>query len=139
MCSVDYLLGNCMEKQADKRRNRYLINFQNPDCGVGHAVSLLNGQVKLARKCNLKLGYSPKTIEKSSSATLYFRIKSILRFIMKGKFSHSHNIGAGIDILFNPGPLTEDLDEILERVKDGEAIALFPSHMTSGGGGGLFF
>jgi hypothetical protein len=38
---------------------------------------------------------------------------------MKGKFSHSHNIGAGIDILFNPGPLTEDLDEILERVKDG--------------------
>lgn len=99
--------------------NRYLISFHNPDCGVGHAISILNSQLKISINLGLTLGYSAETFKKSSASNLSFKIKSFIRFLVKGKFSHTHDLGNDVDVLFNPADMLEDLNFLREQIQAG--------------------
>jgi len=98
---------------------RYVVNFDNPDCGVGHAIGYLNGQLKVARRNTLELAYSSAQLKKSTDRSLLFRAKRLVKRLILRRHIESHNLGDDLDALFAPGARTASRDRLFSPAHRG--------------------
>ena len=77
--------------------SRFLIDYDNPDAGIGHSMGIINRALKIAARNNLDFAYSEGQLIKSHQDSLRWKIKQILR-TLRGKSEMKHIILATTSI-----------------------------------------
>lgn len=108
--------------------NRFLVDYSNPDAGIGHSLAMINLSLKLALKNNLVFCYSEKQLMKSSNKSWEWRLSQIRRAISLRKPYETHNIGNDLNILFAFKDFFLSRDEIERRIKNKELRLIHLPH-----------
>lgn len=99
--------------------NRFLIDYDNPDAGIGHSMGIINRAIKIASRNQLQLVYSESQLNKSHNGSLKWSMKQFLRRLRGKKAYETHNIGNALNLMLNLKhllPSREDLErEISQR------------------------
>ena len=115
--------------------NRYLIDCDNPDAGIGHSMGILNRAIKIAMRNDLLLAYSENQLVKSTENSWKWKVRQNLRALRGKKRDETHNIGNDLNLLLNPKKCLAPREEIEKRIKSGELktieIPLFELHIPS--------
>lgn len=98
---------------------RYLIDYENPDAGIGHSLGHVNNAIKICLRCNLRFAYTAEQVRKSSETHARWRLKQFVRWITFRQVYESHNIGDDIDLLFAFSRYTDDRARIERLLRDG--------------------
>ncbi|MDT7521937.1 hypothetical protein RAE21_05860 [Rhodoferax sp. TBRC 17198] len=91
---------------------RYLVDYENPDAGIGHSLGHVNNAVKICLRHGLTFAYSDSQVRKSSSTQWVWRIKQWIRRITFRQVYETHNIGDDINALFGFSTHTKNRSEI---------------------------
>ena len=91
---------------------RYLVDYENPDAGIGHSLGHVNNAVKICLRHGLTFAYSDSQVRKSSSTQWAWRIKQWIRRMTFRQVYETHNIGDDINALFGFSTHTKDRSEI---------------------------
>ena len=97
---------------------RYLIDYDNPDAGIGHSLGHVNNAIKLCMRHGLEFAYSDKQIIKSSRSDPKWRWRQFLRTVVGRKAHETHGIGDAISRMFAFGKHTverEDVEALIKR------------------------
>ena len=100
--------------------NRFIIDYENPDAGIGHSLGYINSAIKIATQHNLHFAFSPLQIKKSSSSDLQWRYKQFIRKITFRKIYETHDIGNDLNYLFAFDLLYSNRSSIEDKIKNGE-------------------
>jgi len=87
---------------------RYLIDYENPDAGIGHSLGHVNNAIKICLRHDLKFAYAAEQVRKSNDVSLRWRLKQFMRLITLRQVHESHNIGDDINALFAFGKYAEE-------------------------------
>jgi hypothetical protein len=79
---------------------RYLLDYDNPDAGIGHSLGHVNNAVKVCMRNQLEFAYSDKQLIKSSKGDFKWRMRQWLRTIVGRKAHETHGIGDAICRMF---------------------------------------
>jgi hypothetical protein len=111
------------------RAGRYLIDFENPDAGIGHSMGHVNNAVKICLRHGLVFAYSDSQVRKSSKSSWKWRVKQFVRKLTFRQVYETHNIGDDINRLFAFGNFTENRAEVerLIRKKKLRVVRLPPT------------
>jgi hypothetical protein len=71
---------------------RYLVDYENPDAGIGHSLGHVNNAVKICLRHGLTFAYSDSQVRKSSSTQWAWRIKQWIRRMTFRQVYETHNI-----------------------------------------------
>ncbi len=104
---------------------RFLIDYDNPDAGIGHSMGIINRALKIAARNNLDFAYAEDQLMKSTQDSLRWKIKQGLRTLRGKKRDESHNIGNDLNRMLNPKNLLVSREEIEKRIQVGE-LRLIP-------------
>lgn len=100
--------------------NRYLLDYNNPDAGIGHSLGIINRALKIAQRNNLQLTYSDSQLTKSYESSLKWKTSQFLR-ILRGKRPYeTHNIGNDLNFLLNLKEILESREIVENKIKRGE-------------------
>ena len=99
--------------------NRFIIDYENPDAGIGHSLGYINSAIKIATQHNLHFAFSPLQIKKSSSSDLQWRYKQFIRKITFRKIYETHDIGNDLNYLFAFDLLYSNRSSIEDKIKNG--------------------
>lgn len=106
---------------ADSLRNgrigRFLIDYDNPDAGIGHSLGHVNNAVKVCMRHDLQFAYSERQLLKSSKEDLRWRLRQFMRVIVGRKAHETHGIGDAICRLFAFDRFTTDLAQVEELIR----------------------
>lgn len=80
---------------------RYLIDYDNPDAGIGHSMGIINRALKIAARNHLQLAYSENQLRKSNEHSWRWRLKQGLRKLRGKKADETHNIGNDLNHMLN--------------------------------------
>ena len=47
--------------------NRYILDYDNPDAGIGHSMGIINRALKIAARNNLQFAFSESQLTKSNN------------------------------------------------------------------------
>lgn len=97
---------------------RFLIDYDNPDAGIGHSMGIINRAVKIAARNNLQLAYSENQLRKSRTSDWRWRIHQGLRKLRGKRSDESHNIGNDLNVMLDLHkilPSREDLERKIQR------------------------
>ncbi len=100
--------------------NRFLIDYANPDAGIGHSLGFINRAVKIAMRNNLLFAYSENQLIKSSHVSWKWRLKQTLRILRGSKKYESHNIGNDLNYMLGLNRILPNRDEVVSRIKSRE-------------------
>ena len=100
--------------------SRFLIDYDNPDAGIGHSMGIINRALKIAARNNLDFAYSEGQLIKSHQDSLRWKIKQILRTLRGKKRDETHNIGNDLNRMLSPKNLLVSREEIESRIRRGE-------------------
>lgn len=79
---------------------RYLVDYENPDAGIGHSLGHVNNAVKVCLRNQLQFAYSDKQLIKSTQSSLKWRMRQWMRRIVGRKAHETHGIGDAICRMF---------------------------------------
>jgi hypothetical protein len=100
--------------------NRFLIDYDNPDAGIGHSLGILNRCIKIARRNNLQFAYSEKQLLKSHKKSFRWSAKQYLRKLRGRPANETHNIGNDLNKILHPTDILVSREIIEQRIKCGE-------------------
>lgn len=79
----------------------YLLDYENPDAGIGHSLGLINQALKIANRSGLQLAFSEAQLKKSLSSDMKWKLKQLKRLLTGRKAYESHNLGNDLNYLFS--------------------------------------
>lgn len=98
---------------------RYIIDYVNPDAGVGHSIGLINQALKISIRNNVALAFSETQLQKPSSSDLIWRLKKIRKILSGKKPNETHNLSNDLNYLFALSSFLPDRVEIEKKVSSG--------------------
>ena len=99
--------------------NRFLIDYDNPDAGIGHSMGFVNRGIKIAMRNQLQFAYAEEQLRKSSSTEWKWRLKQGLR-ALRGRQNETHNIGNDLNRMLNLAQRLPDRNALEKRIQSGE-------------------
>ena len=106
---------------------RFLIDYENPDAGIGHSMGHINNAYKTCLRNNLQFAFTNKQLRKSTQHDWDWKLQKIRRLITGRKPRETHNLGDSINELFRfdlASPKSRDEIEALIRMQDLKVIPL---------------
>ena len=100
--------------------NRYILDYDNPDAGIGHSMGIINRALKIANRNQLQFAYSESQLNKSHKQSFKWRLKQQLRKLRGKKADETHNIGNDLNTMLNPSALLSSREDIERGVQRGE-------------------
>ena len=100
--------------------NRFILDYDNPDAGIGHSMGIINRALKIADRNQLQFAYSESQLTKSHNRSFKWRLKQSLRKLRGRKANETHNIGNDLNAMLNPIGLLSSREEIEKRIQHGE-------------------
>lgn len=100
--------------------NRFLLDYDNPDAGIGHSMGILNRALKIAERNHLQFAYSETQLAKSHKQSLRWRFKQSLRKLRGRRANETHNIGNDLNEMLDPKTLLASREEVEQRIRRGE-------------------
>lgn len=100
--------------------NRYLLDYNNPDAGIGHSLGIINKALKIAERNNLQLVYSESQLVKSSANTFKWKIKQFFRIIRGKKAYETHNLGNSLNSLLDLKKMLPSRERVEEKIRQGK-------------------
>jgi len=97
---------------------RFLIDYDNPDAGIGHSMGIINRALKIATRNQLQFVYSEDQLRKSNNNDWGWRIKQSLRKLRGKRIDETHNIGNDLNRMLDLKcllPSREDLEKKIQR------------------------
>lgn len=101
-------------------RNRFLLDYDNPDAGIGHSMGILNRALKIAERNHLQFAYSETQLAKSHKQSLRWRLKQSLRKLRGRRANETHNIGNDLNEMLDPKTLLASREEVEQSIRRGE-------------------
>jgi hypothetical protein len=99
---------------------RFLIDYDNPDAGIGHSMGIINRAIKIATRNELQFAYSENQLRKSNSTDWDWRLKQSLRKLRGKRADETHNIGNDLNHMLNLKALLPCREELEKRIQRGE-------------------
>ena len=99
--------------------NRFLIDYDNPDAGIGHSMGFVNRGIKIAMRNQLQFAYAEEQLRKSSSTEWKWRLKQGLR-ALRGRQNETHNIGNDLNRMLNLAQYLPSRNALEKRIQSGE-------------------
>lgn len=106
---------------------RFLIDYENPDAGIGHSMGHINNAYKTSLRNNLQFAFTNKQLRKSTQFDWQWKLQNIRRLITGRKPRETHNLGDSINELFGfdaHSPKTRDEVEGLIKKRGLKVIQL---------------
>jgi len=100
--------------------NRFLLDYDNPDAGIGHSMGIMNRALKIATRNQLQFAYSESQLTKSHSNSFKWKLKQSLRKLRGKRGDETHNIGNDLNEMLNPKACLPSREEIEKRIQYGE-------------------
>lgn len=100
--------------------NRFILDYDNPDAGIGHSMGIINRALKIANRNQLQFAYSESQLTKSHNQSFKWRLKQSLRKLRGRKANETHNIGNDLNAMLNPIALLPSREEVEKRIQRGE-------------------
>jgi len=100
--------------------NRFLIDYDNPDAGIGHSMGIMNRAIKIAARNNLQFVYSEKQLQKSHQQSFSWNLKQTLRKLRGRRANETHNIGDDLNRMLEPKKILASREDLEQRIKQGE-------------------
>lgn len=79
----------------------YLLDYANPDAGIGHSLGLINQAIKIANRSGLQLAFCETQLKKSLSSDMKWKLKQLKRRLTGRNAYESHNLGNDLNYLFS--------------------------------------
>jgi hypothetical protein len=98
---------------------RYLVDYENPDAGIGHSLGHVNNAIKICIRHGLTFAYAPAQVRKSSDASLRWRVKQLVRKLTLRQVYETHNIGDDINTLFAFEQYSTPRADVEKKIKGG--------------------
>jgi hypothetical protein len=99
---------------------RFLIDYDNPDAGIGHSMGIINRALKIATRNQLQFAYSENQLRKSVNTDWGWRLKQTLRKLRGKRADETHNIGNDLNHMLNLKALLPCREELEKRIQRGE-------------------
>ncbi|MBU3553966.1 hypothetical protein [Polynucleobacter sp. UB-Piko-W3] len=100
--------------------NRFLIDYDNPDAGIGHSMGIMNRAIKIAARNNLQFAYSEKQLQKSHKQSFRWNLKQSLRKLRGRRANETHNIGDDLNRMLDPKRILTSREDLEQKIKKGE-------------------
>ena len=100
--------------------NRFLIDYDNPDAGIGHSMGIMNRAIKIAARNHLQFAYSEKQLQKSRQQSFSWNLKQTLRKLRGRRANETHNIGDDLNLMLEPKKILASREDLEQRIKRGE-------------------
>lgn len=114
---------------------RFLIDYDNPDAGIGHSMGIINRALKIATRNQLQFVYSEDQLRKSENTDWRWRLRQGIRKLRGKRVDESHNIGNDLNQMLNLKALLPSRIELEKRIRHGEIkvidLPLFEIHIPS--------
>lgn len=100
--------------------NRFLLDYDNPDAGIGHSMGIINRALKIAGRNQLEFAYSESQLIKSHHKSFKWSLRQYLRKLRGKRADETHNIGNDLNKMLNPKALLTSREEVEKRIQSGE-------------------
>lgn len=100
--------------------NRFLIDYDNPDAGIGHSMGIINRAIKIAMRNHLQFAYSEHQLRKSDGAEWRWRLKQIFRALRGRRVDETHNLGNDLNQMLDLKALLPSREKIEQQIRRGE-------------------
>lgn len=100
-----------------KQLGRYLVDYENPDAGIGHSLGHVNNAVKICLRHDLRFAYAAEQVRKSSKDSLRWQFKQWVRHLTLRQVHETHDIGNDINALFAFTRYSEDRSRIERLIR----------------------
>lgn len=111
---------------------RFLVDYENPDAGIGHSLGHVNNAVKICLRHGLTFAYAESQVRKSSKSQWGWRLRQGIRRLTLRQVYETHDIGNDINALFAFTQYTEDRVRVerLLRQKQLKLVQLPPTAIS---------
>lgn len=99
--------------------NRFILDYDNPDAGIGHSIGILNRALKIADRNQLQFAYSETQLTNSHHQSFKWRLKQTLPKLRGRKANETHHIGNGLNVMLNPIALPPSREEVENQIRGG--------------------
>jgi hypothetical protein len=99
-------------------KERYLIDYVNPNAGIGHSLGLINQALKISIRNNLCLAFSSSQLYKKDTSNESSYLKKIYRTLRGKKQYPTHNLDDDLNKLFGFHLHLLDRALIEKKIKD---------------------
>jgi hypothetical protein len=96
---------------------RYVVDYENPDAGIGHSLGHVNNAVKICMRHDLTFAYAESQVRKSSKDQWRWRFKQWVRRLTLRQVYETHDIGNDINALFAFSHFTEDRSKVERLIR----------------------
>ncbi len=100
--------------------HRFLIDYDNPDAGIGHSMGFINRGLKIALRNNLQLAYAKEQLRKSTNTDWRWRLKQGLRKLRGAQVYETHNLGDDLNRMLNLAQALPARNIIEHRIRQRE-------------------
>lgn len=100
--------------------NRFILDYDNPDAGIGHSMGILNRALKIAERNQLQFAYSETQLAKSHNESFRWKLKQNLRKLRGRRANETHNIGNDLNEMLAPKTLLSSREEVEKKIRSGE-------------------
>jgi hypothetical protein len=104
--------------------DRFLIDYDNPDAGIGHSMGIINRAIKIASRNQLQFVYSESQLNKSHSRSLKWNVKQFLRRLRGKKAYETHNIGNALNLMLDLKHLLPSREDLETKIRQGRIKVL---------------
>lgn len=102
------------------KANRFLIDYDNPDAGIGHSMGIINRAIKIASRHRLQFVYSESQLQKSHSRSWKWKTKQFLRKLRGKNAYETHNIGNDLNLMLNLKQVLPSRESLEWLIKQGD-------------------
>ncbi|WP_296507205.1 hypothetical protein [Rhodoferax sp.] len=111
---------------------RFLVDYENPDAGIGHSLGHVNNAIKICLRHDLQFAYSESQVLKSSKDQWGWRLRQWIRRLTLRQVYETHDIGNDINTLFAFAQHTKDRDWVEHLLQKGQLkLVLLPETKIS--------
>lgn len=100
-----------------KELGRYLVDYDNPDAGIGHSLGHVNNAVKICLRHGLTFAYAEAQVRKSSKDYWRWRFKQWVRRVTFRQVYETHDIGNDINTLFAFKQFAQDRSKVERLIR----------------------
>jgi hypothetical protein len=115
--------------------NRFLMDYDNPDAGIGHSMGIINRALKIADRNQLEFAYSERQLAKSHHKSFKWNFRQGLLKLRGKRADETHNIGNDLNEMFNPKALLTSREDVEKSIQRGEIrlidLPAFEIHIPS--------
>ena len=99
---------------------RFLIDYDNPDAGIGHSMGIINRALKIANRNQLQFAYSENQLRKSDAKDWGWRFRQSLRKLRGKRPDETHNIGNDLNRMLDLKNLLPSREDVEKKIQRGE-------------------